>query len=215
MEVRGPAPKGDAWTGNLVAAWMSQQLSRTVSAQAGWVYLVRLRGPEGKRRKPRTRYVLADPEQQQQAAFKKAPYTRPGGRDCLPPGKRRALGGRLLSRAAHRVETNPAQRLVSPGNARQRRANTVMTGVTSSVLCIPPPVVPAYIWPPRSVSPSLKSSWGCSRARAAPDPPSRLSSSWIAPGGTPLYGSACPNTCICCSSHRIRPNSSPPSFCGR
>jgi Winged helix-turn helix len=45
---------------------MSQQVGRTVSAQVGWVYLGRL---EGKRRKPRPRHVLADPEQQ--AEFKK------------------------------------------------------------------------------------------------------------------------------------------------
>ncbi len=64
--VRGPAPAGDDWTGRLVAEWMSRTLGRPVSAQVGWVYLVRL---EGKRRTPRPRHVLADPEQQ--AAFKK------------------------------------------------------------------------------------------------------------------------------------------------
>lgn len=46
---------------------MSQKLGRRVSAQVGWVYLVRL---EGTRRKPRPRHVLADPEQQ--AAFKES-----------------------------------------------------------------------------------------------------------------------------------------------
>jgi transposase len=65
--VRGPAPEGDDWTGRLVAEWMSQTLGRPVSAQVGWVYLVRL---EGKRRKPRPRHVLADPAAQ--AAFKKS-----------------------------------------------------------------------------------------------------------------------------------------------
>ena len=65
--VRGPAPEGDDWTGRLVAAWMSRTLGRPVSAQVGWVYLVRL---DGKRRTPRPRHVLADPEQQ--AAFKKS-----------------------------------------------------------------------------------------------------------------------------------------------
>src|SRR5690242_13587650 len=65
--VRGPAAEGDDWTGRLVAAWMSQALGRPVSAQVGWVYLVRL---EGKRLKPRPRHVLADPEEQ--AAFKKS-----------------------------------------------------------------------------------------------------------------------------------------------
>ena len=65
--VRGPAPAGDDWTGRLVAEWMSEMLRRPVSAQVGWVYLVRL---DGKRLKPRPRHVLADPEQQ--AAFKKS-----------------------------------------------------------------------------------------------------------------------------------------------
>jgi transposase len=65
--VRGPAPGGDDWTGRLVAEWMSETLGRPVSAQVGWVYLVRL---DGKRLKPRPRHVLADPEQQ--AAFKKS-----------------------------------------------------------------------------------------------------------------------------------------------
>src|SRR5260221_10979035 len=64
--VRGPAHGGDDWTGRLVAEWMSRTLGRPVSAQVGWVYLVRLKG---KRRTPRPRHVLADPEQQ--AAFKK------------------------------------------------------------------------------------------------------------------------------------------------
>jgi putative transposase len=64
--VRSPAPEGDDWTGRLVAEWMSQTLGRPVSAQVGWVYLVRL---EGKRRKPRPRHVLADPAEQE--AFKK------------------------------------------------------------------------------------------------------------------------------------------------
>jgi hypothetical protein len=67
IAVRGPAPEGDDWTGRLVAEWMSRTLGRPVSAQVGWVYLVRL---DGKRRKPRPRHVLADPEQQ--AAFKKS-----------------------------------------------------------------------------------------------------------------------------------------------
>ncbi len=65
--VRGPAPEGDDWTGRLVAEWMSQTLGRPVSAQVGWVYLVRL---DGKRLKPRPRHVLADPAEQ--AAFKKS-----------------------------------------------------------------------------------------------------------------------------------------------
>lgn len=67
IAVRNPTLEGDDWTGRLVAEWMSQTLGRPVSAQVGWVYLVRL---EGKRRKPRPRHVLADPEQQ--AEFKKS-----------------------------------------------------------------------------------------------------------------------------------------------
>src|SRR5690242_11792478 len=60
--VRGPAPAGDdEWLARTVADWMSQQLGRPVSVQVGWGYLVRL---DGKRRKPRPRHVLADPEQQ-------------------------------------------------------------------------------------------------------------------------------------------------------
>jgi transposase len=65
--VRGPAPEGDEWVGRTVAEWMSQHLGREVSAQVGWVYLVKL---EGKRRKPRPRHVQADPEAQD--AFKKS-----------------------------------------------------------------------------------------------------------------------------------------------
>jgi Winged helix-turn helix len=65
--VRGPAPEGDEWVGRTVAEWMSQQLGRRVSAQVGWVYLVKL---EGKRRKPRPRHVQADAEAQE--AFKKS-----------------------------------------------------------------------------------------------------------------------------------------------
>ena len=64
--VRGPAPESDEWVGRTVAEWMSQRLGRQVSAQVGWVYLVKL---EGKRRKPRPRHVQADPVAQEQ--FKK------------------------------------------------------------------------------------------------------------------------------------------------
>jgi transposase len=63
--VRGPAPEGDEWVGRTVAEWMSQQLGRRVSAQVGWVYLVKL---EGKRRKPRPRHVQAEAQE----AFKKS-----------------------------------------------------------------------------------------------------------------------------------------------
>jgi transposase len=81
--VRGPAPAGDDWTGRLVAEWMGHTLGRPVSAQVGWVYLVRLKG---KRRKPRPRHVLADPEQQ--AAFKKT-FGR-SSRRWRPRSRRRA-----------------------------------------------------------------------------------------------------------------------------
>ena len=70
VAVRSPAPEGDDWTGRLVAEWMSQQLGRPVSAQVGWVYLVRLEGKRRKRRKPRPRHVQADPAEQE--AFKKS-----------------------------------------------------------------------------------------------------------------------------------------------
>jgi putative transposase len=92
--VRGPAPERDDWTGRLVAAWMSQQLGRPVSAQLGWVYLVRL---EGKRRKPRPRHVLADPEQQ--AEFKKS--SGRSSKRSRPPSPRRASNsGRPTSTAS-------------------------------------------------------------------------------------------------------------------
>jgi transposase len=84
VAVRGPAPRGDDWTGRLVAEWMSQQLGRLVSAQVGWVYLVRL---EGKRRKPRPRHVLADPEQQ--AEFKKS--SARSSKPSRPPSQRPPL----------------------------------------------------------------------------------------------------------------------------
>ena len=92
--VRSPAPEGDDWTGRLVAEWMSRTLGRPVSAQVGWVYLVRL---DGKRRKPRPRHVLADPEQQ--TAFKK-PFDR-SSRPSRPRSRRRASNsGRRTSTAS-------------------------------------------------------------------------------------------------------------------
>jgi transposase len=81
--VREPAPAGADWTGRLVAEWMSRTPGRPVSAQVGWVYLVRL---EDKRRTPRPRHVLADPEQQ--AAFKKR--SDRSSRQSRPPSPRRA-----------------------------------------------------------------------------------------------------------------------------
>jgi transposase len=81
--VRAPAPEGDDWTGRLVAEWMSRTLGRPVSAQVGWVYLVRL---EGKRRTPRPRHVRADPDQQ--AEFKK--NSARSSKRSRPPFPRRA-----------------------------------------------------------------------------------------------------------------------------
>ena len=92
--VRGPAPEGDDWTGRLVAAWMSQALGRPVSAQVGWVYLVRL---DGKRLKPRPRHVLADPAEQ--AAFKKS-SDRSSKRLRPPTRKRASSSGRSTSTAS-------------------------------------------------------------------------------------------------------------------
>ena len=92
--VRGPAPEGDDWTGRLVAAWMTQRLGRLVSVQVGWVYLVRL---DGKRRKPRPRHVLADPEQQ--AAVKKT-SGRSSKRSRPRSPRRASSSGRSTSTAS-------------------------------------------------------------------------------------------------------------------
>jgi transposase len=81
--VRESAPQGDDWTGRLVAEWMSRTLGRPVSAQVGWVYLVRL---EGKRRTPRPRHVLADPHQQTE--FKKT--SGRSSKRSRPPSRRHA-----------------------------------------------------------------------------------------------------------------------------
>jgi hypothetical protein len=85
--VREPVPGGGDWTGRLVAEWMSHTLGRPVSAQLGWVYLVRL---EGKRRTPRPRHVLADPRQQ--AEFKKT-FGRSSRRSRLPSRRRTSNSG--------------------------------------------------------------------------------------------------------------------------
>jgi transposase len=92
--VRGPAPEGDDWTGRLVAEWMGRKLGRPVSAQVGWVYLVRL---DGKRRKPRPRHVLADAKQQ--AAFKKS-SDRSYNRSRPPSPRRGSNSGRSTSTAS-------------------------------------------------------------------------------------------------------------------
>jgi transposase len=92
--VREAPPEGDVWTGRLVAEWMTRKLGRPVSAQVGWVYLVRL---EGKRRTPRPRHVLADPHQQ--AEFKKT-FGR-SSRQSRPPARRSASSsGPLMSTAS-------------------------------------------------------------------------------------------------------------------
>jgi transposase len=92
--VREPAPEGDDWTGRLVAEWISRKLGRPVSAQVGWVYLVRL---EGKRRKPRPRHVLADPAQQ--AEFKKT-FGRSSRRSRPLSHKRASSSGPSTSTAS-------------------------------------------------------------------------------------------------------------------
>jgi transposase len=92
--VRGPAPEGDHWLARTVAEWMSRKLGRPVSEQVGWVYLVRL---DGKRRKPRPRHVLADPEQQ--AEFKKR-SGRLSRRSRPPSPTRRSSSGRSTSTAS-------------------------------------------------------------------------------------------------------------------
>lgn len=71
----GPAPDGGLWTCRWVAAWMSAQLGRPVSAQRGWEWLRRLGYTP---QQPRPRETRADPAAQE--ACKK------GG---LPPRWRR------------------------------------------------------------------------------------------------------------------------------
>ncbi|HET7037532.1 MAG TPA: winged helix-turn-helix domain-containing protein [Thermomicrobiaceae bacterium] len=62
----GPAPDGDVWTCRTVAAWMSEQVGRPISAQRGWEWMRRLGFTP---QRPRPRETRADPETQ--AAFKK------------------------------------------------------------------------------------------------------------------------------------------------
>jgi transposase len=91
--LRGPAPEGEEWLGRTVAAWMRQRLGRPVSVYLGWVYLVRL---DGKRRKPRPRHVLTDPEQQ--AEFKKT-SGRSSRRSPPPSPVQPSSSGPLMSTA--------------------------------------------------------------------------------------------------------------------
>ena len=62
----GPAPDGGVWSGPKVAAWMSQQLGRSIHPQRGWEMLRRLTFSLGY---PRPRHTEANAEAQ--AAFKK------------------------------------------------------------------------------------------------------------------------------------------------
>jgi hypothetical protein len=103
----GPAPEHDLWTGRTVAEWPAQALGRPVSNYRGWVYLRRLQ-PRPRHGTPRTRHVLADPEQQKD--FKKPPPLAEAGRDGLPPGDHRTMGHR---RASHRPQTAPVQSVVA------------------------------------------------------------------------------------------------------
>ena len=102
VAVEGPPPRGDRWTGRLVAEWMSQRLGRPIPRQLGWVYLVRLGGT---RRLPRPRHVLADAAQQ--AAFKKraarssrpSPPPSPTPRSSSGPPTRRTSTASASSRS--------------------------------------------------------------------------------------------------------------------
>ena len=42
--VQGPPPRGELWTGRLVAEWMAERLGRQVPRQLGWVYLCGSKG---------------------------------------------------------------------------------------------------------------------------------------------------------------------------
>jgi len=55
--VEGAAPGGGRWTAVKVAAWMSQQLGRTVAEGTGWRYLRRL---DWRRYRPRPQHTQAD-----------------------------------------------------------------------------------------------------------------------------------------------------------
>jgi transposase len=92
--VREPAPEGEHWLGRTVAAWMSQKLGRPVSAQVGWVYLVKL---EGKRRKPRPRHIQADLAAQER--FKKT-SARSSVRSPRRSPTRRSSSGRSTNTAS-------------------------------------------------------------------------------------------------------------------
>ncbi len=121
VAVREPAPGGDDWTGRLVAEWMSRKLGRPVSVQVGGVYLVRL---EGKRRTPRPRHVLADPEQQ--TACKKR-SGRSSKRSRPPSPTPRSSSGPPTSTAL--ASSRSLRRSgASTGSGRSHRCSTATTG---------------------------------------------------------------------------------------
>jgi len=64
--LEGKAPNGEAWTGPKVAAWMSEQLGRSVHVQRGWEMMRRLGYSS---QTPRRRHTKADSQSQQE--FKK------------------------------------------------------------------------------------------------------------------------------------------------
>jgi transposase len=92
--VEGPPPRGELWTGRLVAEWMSERLGRPIPRQLGWVYLVRLKG---KRRTPRPRHVQADAEQQAEFKKRSARSSRPSP---PPSPARRSSSGRSTNTAS-------------------------------------------------------------------------------------------------------------------
>ena len=91
--VQGPPPRGELWTGRLVAEWMAERLGRQVPRQLGWVYLVRLKG---KRRVPRPRHVLADAAQQAEFKKKSVRSSKPSPR---PSPRQRSNSGPPTSTA--------------------------------------------------------------------------------------------------------------------
>jgi hypothetical protein len=126
--VRSPAPEGDERTGRLVAVWMSHTLGRPVSPQVGWVYLVRLEGGAS------PAHAMCWPTPNSKPRSKKAEAARPGRRDRLPAGKRRALGRR---RAPYWVEADSAQSLVLRRAATHRAGAAPLRLTVSRRLCPP------------------------------------------------------------------------------
>ena len=207
--VRGPAPEGDDWTGRTVAEWMSETLGRPVSAQLGWVYLVRL---DGKRRKPRPRHVLADPDAASGVQKKLRPLLRAVA-TAFPQAS-----VELWAIDEHRIGLKPILHKVwcFDGAAPAGAGATPLRVALSRRLC------PSRLGAHRLSSgdhgqhPALRSRTGrLCRARSAPAHTSRSCSSWIAPAGMPAASCASPTTSTCSSCRRIRPSCSPPSISGR